>query len=218
MTKRAIKPDRFIGLLYFLPRSCGFDLCDGDAVSVGRWIEGEGIVAEGGRQVPGEDLAVLRLCVIGEGADDELAGQGKLSELDPYLPVDTFLTEGILLAGDTVDGAGADVVCGLDLLDVGIVGAPFEEVDQRKFDAVLIVEIVGQFGEGWRGGNGGVVVDDLSEDGEVLSVEEKEPCPSSSVTSTLMRLGRAATRSTLELNWMVCPSSRTLSVVMSALT
>jgi hypothetical protein len=125
--------EKYTGSLHVSPLlflgGFGFDLCDGDAVSIGRRIEGEGVVAEGGRKVPGEYLAMLRLCVIGKGSDDELARQWKLSELDPDLPIETFLTEGVLLAGDTVDGAGTDVVCCLDLLDGGIVSAPFEEVD-----------------------------------------------------------------------------------------
>src|SRR5580704_7313145 len=160
--------------LFVLTGGPGVDLCDGDAASVGRWIEGEGILAVGGRQVPSEDLAVLRLCVVSEGSDDELAWQRELPELDPYLPIDTFLTEGILLAGHIVGSAGADVICSFDFLYVGIVSTPFEEVVQGHFDAVLIVEIVGQLGEGWWRGNRGVIVDNLSEDGEVLSVEEKE--------------------------------------------
>lgn len=65
---------------------------------------------------------MLRLCIIGEGLDDEFKRQGELSELYPYLPIDTFLTKGVLLAGDTGDSAWADVNCGLDLLDARIVG------------------------------------------------------------------------------------------------
>jgi hypothetical protein len=120
----------------------GFNLCDCDALNAGRWIEGEGIVAEGGGEIPGEDLRVLRLCIVGEGSDDELARKGELSEFDPYLPIDTLLTKGIMLAGDTVNGAGTDVNCGLDLLDGGIVSAPLEEVGQGQFDAIFIAEIV----------------------------------------------------------------------------
>jgi hypothetical protein len=158
--------------LLFLSR-LGFDLGDGDAHSTGRRIEGEGIVAEGWRKVPGELLDVFRFCVVSEGTNDELAGKRELSELDPYLPIDARLAECVLLASDTVDGTRADVNRTLDLLDVHIVGAPFEEVEQRKLDSVLVVEIVGQFRERWRCRNGRVVVEDLPEDGEVLPVEKR---------------------------------------------
>src|SRR5580698_5708891 len=120
---------------------CGFsvDLCNRDAANAGRWNEGEGIVAEGRREVPRENFTVLRLCVIGESPDDELSRKRKLSELDPYLPIDTLLAEGVLLAGNPVHSAGADIVRCLDPLGDGLVRAPIEQVGQRKFDSILIV-------------------------------------------------------------------------------
>ena len=65
--------------LFVLPGGLGFDLCDGDAVSVGRRIEGESVLAKGGREVPAKNLAVLRLCVVGESSDHELSRKRKLS-------------------------------------------------------------------------------------------------------------------------------------------
>ncbi len=49
-------------------------------------------------------IAVLRPGLVGEGRDDEPARQRKLSKLNPDLPVDAFLVEGILLAGDALYG------------------------------------------------------------------------------------------------------------------
>src|SRR5438093_13732695 len=92
--------------------SVGFFPFEDDAFGIWRRIEGEGAVVEGRREVPGEGVAVLRPGVVGEGRDDELAWQRKLSELNPELPIDTFLVEGIVFAGDTVYCAGANVDCG----------------------------------------------------------------------------------------------------------
>ena len=78
MAKKAKTRDRFICLLI---GSCwlGFDFCESDAASIGRWIEGKRVLAEGGREVPSEIFAVLRLCVIGEGSDHKLARKRKVS-------------------------------------------------------------------------------------------------------------------------------------------
>jgi hypothetical protein len=65
--------------LFVRPGGLGIDLCDGDAVSVGRRIEGESVLAKGGREVPAKNLAVLRLCVVGESSDHELSRKRKLS-------------------------------------------------------------------------------------------------------------------------------------------
>ena len=62
-------------------------------------------IVEGWREVPGErDCVCCWPGVVGESPDDELAWQRELSELNPDLPVDAFLTEGILLAGDALYG------------------------------------------------------------------------------------------------------------------
>jgi hypothetical protein len=55
------------------------DLRYGDAVSIGRWIESEGVRTKRGREVPAKNLAVLRLCVITESSDDQLSRKRKLS-------------------------------------------------------------------------------------------------------------------------------------------
>jgi hypothetical protein len=68
-----------VSLLLVLLTDLAIDLCDGDAVSIRRRIEGESVLAKGGRQVPVHDLAVLRLCVISESSDDQLSWKGKLS-------------------------------------------------------------------------------------------------------------------------------------------
>ena len=83
---------------------------------------------------------MLRPGLVGEGRDDEPARKRKLSELNPDLPVDAFLVEGILLAGDTLYGGGADVDGGFDLVDIVFVGAPFEEVDEGQFDVVFFLD------------------------------------------------------------------------------
>ena len=47
--------------------------------------------------------------------------------------------EGILLAGDALDGCGTGVNGGLDLIDIVLVGSPFEEVDEGQFDVVFFL-------------------------------------------------------------------------------
>src|SRR5215831_7969687 len=83
--------------------------------------------------------------------------------------------EGVLLAGDAADGGWADVHGALNLFDLGFVGSPLEEVGEGKFDPVFVVDLVDELSDGrWRG-HGGVVVDELSVDGEVFAIEEEEP-------------------------------------------
>jgi len=59
--------------LFVLVRGLRVDRFDGDAVRVGRWIEGEGIVAERWCKVPAQNLAMLRLCIIRESSDHQLS-------------------------------------------------------------------------------------------------------------------------------------------------
>src|SRR5258708_11581193 len=101
-----------------------------EAFGIGGRIEDEGLVVVGRREVPAEGVAVLRPGLVDEARDDQSAGERKLSKLDPDLPIGAFLMEGILLAGDTLYGGGADVDRGFNLVDIVLVGSPFEEVDQ----------------------------------------------------------------------------------------
>ena len=71
---------------------------------------------------------MLRSSLVGKGGNNELAREWKLSKLNPDLPVDAFLVEGIVLAGDTLYLAGPKVDGGLDPTDIVVVGAPEEEV------------------------------------------------------------------------------------------
>jgi hypothetical protein len=73
---------------------------------------------------------VLRPGIVGKSGDNQLARERKLSELNPDLPVDTFLVEGIVFASDTLHGARPNVDCRLDLIDVVVMSAPVEEVEQ----------------------------------------------------------------------------------------
>ena len=59
-----------------------------------------------------------------------LRGKRIVSELNPDLPVDAFLVEDILLAGDALDACGAGVNGGLNLIDIVLFCSPFEEVDE----------------------------------------------------------------------------------------
>ena len=113
-----------------------------DALGIGRRIEDEGRLIEGGREVPGQVDGVLRPGLVGEGGDDEPAGERIVAELNPDLPVDAFLVEDVLLAGDAFDGGGAGVDGGLDLIDVVFVGSPFEEVDEGQFDVEFFLDLL----------------------------------------------------------------------------
>ena len=80
--------------------------------------------------------------LVGEGGNDQPARKRIVSELNPDLPVDAFLVEGILLAGDALDGCGAGVNGGLDLIDIVLVGSPFEEVDEGQFDVEFFLDLL----------------------------------------------------------------------------
>jgi hypothetical protein len=64
------------------------------------------------------------------------------SKLNSDLPVEVFLVEDILLACDVLDVCGAGVNGGLDLIDVVLVGSPFEEVDEGQFAVVLFLDLL----------------------------------------------------------------------------
>lgn len=143
-------------------------------MGIGRRIEGEGRFVIGGRQVPDEVGGVLRPGIVGKGADDEFSWKRILTQLDPDLPVEAFLAESILFAGDALDRARTDVDGGCDPLDGGLVGPPLKEIDQGNFDAVIVIDLVDQLGgRGWRR-DSCIVVDELSVDGKVFPVVEKE--------------------------------------------
>lgn len=112
--------------------------------------------------------------IVGKGSDDELSWKREVSQLDPDLPIDTLLTKGIVFAGGALDRAGADVYGRGDFFDGSFVISPLEEIDQRNFDAVLVIDLIYQFGGCGRGWNGGVVVEELAIDGKIFAVVEKE--------------------------------------------
>jgi hypothetical protein len=77
--------------LFLFPGGARFFPFENDASGTGRRIEDEGLIVEGGCEVPSEGVAVLWPGVVGEGGDDEPARERELPELDPDLPVDVFL-------------------------------------------------------------------------------------------------------------------------------
>jgi hypothetical protein len=77
--------------LFLFPGGARFFPFKNDAFGIGRRIEDEGLIVEGGCEVPSEGVAVLWPGVVGEGGDDEPARERELPELDPDLPVDVFL-------------------------------------------------------------------------------------------------------------------------------
>ena len=146
-----------------------------NALGIRRRIEDKGGIVEGRRQVPGQRIAVLRSGFVGEGADDKFERQRVVAELNPYLPVDAFLTKGILFAGHAFYRGWSDIGSGCDFFDSVVIGSPFEEIDEGKFDAVFFIDVSEEFADGGGSGDRGVVVDALCPDGEVLAVVEKEP-------------------------------------------
>ena len=146
-----------------------------NALSIRRRIEDKGGIVEGRRQVPGQRITVLRSSFVGQGADDEFERQRIVAELNPYLPVESFLTKGILFAGHAIDRGWSDIDSGCDFFDIRFIGSPFEEIDEGKLDAVFVLDVSEEFADGGGSGDRGVVVDELSPDGEVLAIVEKEP-------------------------------------------
>ena len=128
----------------------------------------------GGRQVPDEVGGVLRPGIVRNGADDEFSRERIVSQLDPDLPVEAFLAEGIVLAGDALDRAWTNVHGGCDPLDGGLVGSPLKEIDQRNFNAVIVIDLIDQLGgRGWCW-DSRVVVDEFSVNGKIFPIVEKE--------------------------------------------
>src|SRR5215469_3254934 len=117
---------------------------------------------------------MLRSGIIGKGANDEFPWERVLSQLDPDLPVQAFLAEGIVFAGNALHGARPSVKSGSDLSDGGFVGSPLKQVDQRNLDSVIVIDLVDQLcGCGWSR-NCRVVVLELSVDRKVFSVVEED--------------------------------------------
>src|SRR5271154_1522858 len=161
----------------FFPGAVGLFLGEDDALGIRRRIEDEGVIIEGRRKVPGERIAVLRPGVVGQSPNDELTRQRELSELNPYLPIRSWLTEGVVLARDVLYGTGANIDRGCKFFGVVIAGSPSEEIHQREFDAILIVCRIEEFAYGRRRRHSGVVVDQPRPDSKILAIVEVEPVP-----------------------------------------
>ena len=92
-----------------------------------RGHKGEQGVVKLRRQIPGQPRDVLRLRLFRGSGDDKLAGQGDIAPLDPELPIDVLLPEGVMVAEDPVDRAWTDVDGRFDVLDTGFVRPPEEQ-------------------------------------------------------------------------------------------
>jgi hypothetical protein len=69
--------------------------------------EGEVLLVEPWVEIPGQDHPVLGLRALGCRGDDQLARQRPTVRLDADLPVDVRMTERVVLAGHSLDGAGS---------------------------------------------------------------------------------------------------------------
>ena len=117
----------------------GLRLCDEDAMGVGWRVEAERIVAKRGREIPGQDLSMLRFGIVGKRSNDQLTREGEITQLDPYLPIHSLLTKRILLTRDAIDGAGTDVLCRFDFVDFGSIVLPLEKIGERELDTVFVI-------------------------------------------------------------------------------
>src|SRR6516164_9221274 len=117
---------------------------------------------------------MLRPGIVGKGPDDEFSWEWVLAQLNPDLPVEAFLTEGIVFAGNALHCARTNINGGGDLFDGGIVGSPLEEIDQGNLDAVIVIDLIDQLRGRGRGWDGRVVILELSVDGKVFSIVEEE--------------------------------------------
>src|SRR5271170_2990414 len=162
--------------LFFLG-GVGVFLGEDDALGVRRRIEDEGVIVERWRKVPGKRIGVLWPGFVSQRPNDELAWQGKLSELNPDLPIRSLLTEGIVLAGNVLYGAGANVDRGCELFGVVFIFSPSKEIDQREVDVVLVVCHIEELAYGRRRRHRSVVVDQPRPDAKIFPIVEVEPMP-----------------------------------------
>src|SRR5204862_1756655 len=113
-----------VNLLLFAGRGRLDHLPPADAA---RGHEREGAVVERGREIPGVRRDILRPRLVRERRQDELARQWEVAQLNPYLPVQSFLPKRVVPAGDAADLAGPDVHGRGDRFGLRLGAAPAEQ-------------------------------------------------------------------------------------------
>src|SRR5271157_1507139 len=97
-----------------------------------------------------------------------------VAQLDPDLPVEAGLPEGVMLAGDSANVAGAKIGGFGDLVGGGPGSSPQKEIQKGKFDAVFVAGDVDQLTDGRWSVRAGVVPCSTGEECEGLPVIQKE--------------------------------------------
>ena len=108
-----------------------------DLADAWRRNEAESRVVEGRGEIPGEDSRVLGASLVGGSRQHEFSGQRVGAHLNPDLPVESGLPEGIVLTGDALDLGRSDIGGGRDFYLGGIRPAPLKEINKRHFGCCI---------------------------------------------------------------------------------